>query len=97
MRVHQQLNIPIEKRTNCERTQPFVIGLDSKGELVWVSVEMPRWQMEMIRVTYRGDFRAFWTARALSEQFGWELDVPSMELKTDKSWAKKTTKALQGD
>lgn len=35
--------------TTCERVQPFVVGTDRRGELIWEGRAMPRWQMEMLR------------------------------------------------
>lgn len=37
----------IKIKTRCERVQPYCVGVNKKGELIWEGREMPRWQMEM--------------------------------------------------
>jgi hypothetical protein len=48
--------------TKIERVQPFTTGVNSKGELVWEGREMPRWQMELLRVAvdHFGEFFTHW-------------------------------------
>ncbi len=53
--------------TKCERVQPFVVGTDSKGELVWEGQAMPRWQMEMFRIAV--NVFEFITKRDLGSQW----------------------------
>lgn len=43
-----------------DRYQPVVIGTDCNGELVWSKVPMERWQMEMFKLHYHGDFSEQW-------------------------------------
>jgi hypothetical protein len=57
-----------------ERTQPVCTGVDAKGELVWTRIAMPRWQMEMFRVPYVGDFMAYWMKRVFCDKTGIELE-----------------------
>jgi hypothetical protein len=37
--------------TKIERVQPWVVGVDASGELIWEGQAMQRWQMELLRVT----------------------------------------------
>jgi hypothetical protein len=53
--------------TNCERVQPWVVGVDEKGEFIWEGREMPRWQMEMFRIAV--NVFEFITQRALGSQW----------------------------
>lgn len=48
--------------TSCERVQPFMAGTDANGELVWEGREMPRWQMELLRLSVNmfGEFFSRW-------------------------------------
>ncbi len=66
-----------------ERTQPIVTGTDVHGELTWGVVAMARWQMEMFRVKYYGDFMAHWIKRQFFDLTGYESDkdIPSMQLR----------------
>ena len=66
----------------CERKQPVVTGTDKKGELLWGFIDMPRWQMEMFRVRYYGDFMAFWIKKQFYDLTGFEMskDEGSMQL-----------------
>lgn len=70
-----------------ERTRPVCSGVNGKGELVWETVPMARWQMEMFRVRYYGDFMAHWLKRQFADLTGHESerDIPSMELRS-KNW-----------
>lgn len=36
--------------TKIERVQPYVAGIDERGEFIWEGRTMPRWQMEMFRL-----------------------------------------------
>ncbi len=62
--------------TKCERVQPFVVGTDEKGELIWEGQQMPRWQMEMIRVVvdWFGEFFGSWCEVYKYEFIGEEFD-----------------------
>ena len=70
-----------------ERTQPVCVGVDKNGELMWKIVPMPRWQMEMFRIPYVGDFMAFWMKRMLWDKTGWECleDEGSLTLESGHS------------
>lgn len=82
-----------------ERTQPVNTGLDEKGELVWGIVPMARWQMEMIRVRYYGDFMAHWIMRQFTDVTGHEApeDFASMELTARKGCNKTIVYRHPGD
>jgi hypothetical protein len=73
---------------SCERKQPICKGVDHRGELLWGMIDMPRWQMEMFRVRYYGDFMAHWIKRQFGDLTGHESDSPSMEL-FSKRWKAK--------
>ena len=72
-----------------ERTQPVVKGLKN-GELMWVIMPMPRWQMEMFRVKYVGDFMAHWIKKQFEDITGHEMGegFNSMELRAHSHYAK---------
>lgn len=53
-----------------ERTHPFVAGLNELGELIWELRPMPRWQMEMFRKHYKGDFVPEWIDLFAFEKHG---------------------------
>jgi len=55
-----------------ERRQPIVIAVDADGEFIWGEIDMPRWQMELLPVRYKGDFSEHWMYKAMREQ----LDMP---------------------
>ncbi len=69
-----------------ERTQPVCKGTDAKGNLIWGIIPMPRWQMEMIRVRYYGDFMAHWIMKQFSDNTGHEAgeNFSSMEIRQKK-------------
>ncbi len=48
--------------TAIERIQPTCVGVDANGEFIWEGREMPRWQMEMLRVevNFFGTFFTRW-------------------------------------
>jgi hypothetical protein len=72
--------------TKIERVQPYMAGVDAKGRMIWEGREMPRWQRELLRVTYLGDFMAYWMRRRFEDSTGYEApaDTSSMELRTKK-------------
>jgi hypothetical protein len=82
-----------------ERTQPVVTGVDKNGELIWGIVAMARWQMEMFRVKYYGDFMAFWMMRQLRDMTGMEPDEPvsSMDISKVRDFRKKKAPPRTGD
>jgi hypothetical protein len=69
-----------------ERRQPVVVGTDPRGELLWGSIEMPRWQMLMFPIKYVGDFAAFWFKRVMLETMGCEptQDIPNASFRLRK-------------
>lgn len=81
-----------------ERTQPVFKGTNAKGEILWGIIPMPRWQMEMFRVRYYGDFMAHWLKKQFFDITGFESDsdIPSMELHSAKAWKPKR-KTHNGD
>ncbi len=81
-----------------ERTQPVVTGVNEKGEFVWGIVPMARWQMEMFRVRYYGDFMAHWIMKQFNDLTGHEAadNFSSMELRAHKGF-KKPCYRHQGD
>ncbi len=66
MKIHQPSGT-MKIVTKCERVQPFNVGLDARGELVWEGRTMPRWQQEMFRVAV--NVFEFITKRALGSQW----------------------------
>lgn len=79
-----------------ERTQPVVTGVNAKGELIWTKRAMARWQMEMFRVRYYGDFMVHWMKRQMLDTMGIDWDsevdggVPSMTLSPFRGRLKKS-------
>lgn len=67
--------------TTCERIQPTCVGTDDKGEPIWEGREMPRWQMEMLRlaVDWWGEFFVRWAElskyESRHEEFGDKASV----------------------
>jgi hypothetical protein len=91
-----QPKAPMKIVTKCERIQPTCVGTAANGEPIWEGREMPRWQMEMLRLKYYGDFMAHWIKRRFFESTGFEMtqDTGSMEL-TDWTDAYKRKRAAQ--
>jgi hypothetical protein len=80
-----------------ERKQAIVIGVDAKGEFVWGTIPMPRWQMRMFPVKYVGDFYAFWAKLHFFEMTGIEMDSVNMDISQRRSYGKKKARRSTGD
>jgi hypothetical protein len=82
-----------------ERRQPVVTGVNKKGELLWGFIDMPRWQMEMFRVRYYGDFMAHWIKQQFFNATGFESDkeISSMELRSRSGYGKNKRRVHPGD
>lgn len=61
---------------SCGRKQPIVTGINEKGDLIWGEIDMPRWQMELLRLVYYGDFLSHWTQRMFRDITGHESEEP---------------------
>jgi len=63
-----------------KRTKLVVAGFDPKtGELAWKTVPMERWEMEMFRLHYKGDFPYQWMWLCNLERNGWEFEDQDQE------------------
>lgn len=88
-----------------ERRQPVVCGVADNGELIWTEVDMPRWQMEMLRaffeLKYRGDFMAHWLKLACCAAMGVTSDdfaTTSMDVTTsDRHKGRRKPRPTWGD
>lgn len=80
--VNNQPKVPMAIVTKCERIQPTCVGTAANGEPIWEGREMPRWQMEMFRLRYYGDFMAFWMKKRFYDITGFEMthDEGSMQI-----------------
>ncbi len=82
--------------TKIERVQPFCTGINEKGEFVWEGREMPRWQMEMLRVAvdFFSEFFKRWIEVAKFEskdiEFSQDADMPTKNRVATKQWLEKT-------
>jgi hypothetical protein len=78
-----QPKIEMKVVTKIERVQPYFNGVDSKGRMTWEGREMPRWQCELLKVRYFGDFMAHWIKKRFEDATGYEspAENPSMELR----------------
>lgn len=77
--------------TACERTQPIVTGINALGELIWEIIEMPRWQMEMVRIPYHGDFAEHWMFKTWREKTDFEWESTGIWFFSHKKAAKELT------
>lgn len=82
-----------------ERQQPVVKGINEKGELIWGTMPMPRWQMEMFRVKYYGDFIGFWLKQTFFNLTGYENEeTPNIDFREDAyKYLRKPRSMHQGD
>ena len=75
--------------TKCERVQPTVVGVDSRGELIWEGKEMPDWQKAMFLVRYVGDFAGHWLkARLAAAGIDSDPEAPSMDISRIRKFGK---------
>jgi hypothetical protein len=84
--IDSQPTVAMNVVTTIERVQPYCSGVNAQGRFIWEGREMPRWQRELLRVAYYGDFMAYWIKRRFEDATGYEApaDMPSMELRAKK-------------
>lgn len=97
--VETQPTVAMPVVSKIERVQPTLVGVDANGAMVWEGREMARWQMELLRIKYYGDFMAHWMKQQLLNVYGIEDDraTASMELRVSKKWNRKKVYRHIGD